>query len=199
MSKQLDIIVINDVTPRFSPNREESAKSFAPIEGTLGVVSIKSYLDRDQLEDCLSGIASIPNTMPLDGRHSILLQINNYEDWPIKIIFAYDGISHKTILHHINSYYQSNSQIPNFRKPNLIHVAGKYVLVKGNNDLFSFNPITREKTPIPDGTFAAFDTRPDLQAIARTIEIFQERADISSHIHFNYRKIINRACGIDDI
>ncbi len=44
-SKQLDIIVTTDTAPRFNFNiREGAGKSFSPVEGTLGVVAVKSTL-----------------------------------------------------------------------------------------------------------------------------------------------------------
>ena len=46
-SKQLDVIVTTDTAPRFNfHNREGVGKSFSPVEGTLGVASIKSNLDK---------------------------------------------------------------------------------------------------------------------------------------------------------
>jgi len=44
-SKQLDIIITTDTTPRFDfHNQDGSGKSFSHVEGTLGVVSVKSTL-----------------------------------------------------------------------------------------------------------------------------------------------------------
>ena len=41
-SRQLDAIVTTDTAPRFDfHNKNNSGKSFAPVEGTLGVVSVK--------------------------------------------------------------------------------------------------------------------------------------------------------------
>ena len=68
-SKQLDIIVSTDTTPRFRPT-PGSAKSFSPIEGTIGIISIKSKLDKKELNDALDGIASIPPMSALKGRTS---------------------------------------------------------------------------------------------------------------------------------
>ncbi len=70
-SKQLDVIVTTDTAPRFDfYNRDGEGKSFSPVEGTLGVASIKSTLDKQQLQDSLTGIASIPPTESLDKRVS---------------------------------------------------------------------------------------------------------------------------------
>jgi len=46
-SGQLDVLVATDTTPRFNLNNEDGAgKSFSPVDGTLGVASIKSTLDK---------------------------------------------------------------------------------------------------------------------------------------------------------
>ena len=88
-SKQLDIIISTDTAPRYNfHNSDGKGKSFGPVEGCLGVASIKSTLDKSQLEDSLNGIASIPKTQPIGNRANPALLIKNYEDWPYKIIYA---------------------------------------------------------------------------------------------------------------
>src|SRR5688572_3026378 len=55
-SKQLDIIVTTDTAPRFDLHKR-SGKSFCPVEGALGVFSVKSNLNKNELFDALAGIA----------------------------------------------------------------------------------------------------------------------------------------------
>lgn len=77
-SKQLDIIITTDTAPCFNfHNKDGAGKSFSPVEGTLGVVSVKSTLNRAELFDALGGIASIPPTRSLDGRVNVMLKIKN--------------------------------------------------------------------------------------------------------------------------
>src|SRR5262245_8542419 len=79
-SKQMDVIVTTDTAPRFDfQNRDDGGKSFSPVEGTLGAVSIKSYLDKAQLFDALEGVASIPPTMPIEGQILLTIQIGDYD------------------------------------------------------------------------------------------------------------------------
>ena len=93
-SRQLDVIVTSDTTPKFDfHNRNDNGKSFSPVDGTLCVASIKSNLNKNELEDALLGIASIPIGTPLDGLVNPLLRIPDYDDWPYKIVYATDGIS----------------------------------------------------------------------------------------------------------
>lgn len=101
-SKQLDVIVTTDTAPRYDfHNRDGGGKSFSPVEGTLGVASIKSNLDKAQLHDALAGIASIPPTESLEGRVPFTLTISNYDDWPYKVVYASNGLAAETILGHL--------------------------------------------------------------------------------------------------
>jgi hypothetical protein len=92
-SRQLDVIIATDLAPRFDlHNRDGAGKSFAPVEGALAVASIKSTLNKHELEDALSGLASIPPTRSLSGRQALGFTIANYPDWPYKIVYASKGI-----------------------------------------------------------------------------------------------------------
>ena len=126
-SKQLDILITSDVSLRFDFHNEGNAgKTFSHIEGVLGVTSVKSTLDKKELFDALGGFSSIPETGSLEKRILPFIKIPNYEDWPVKILYASDGVKYETLLKHINSFYDENSDIPLYRRPNYIHVAGKY-------------------------------------------------------------------------
>jgi hypothetical protein len=124
-SKQVDIIVTTDTSPRFDfHNREGTGKAFSPVEGTLGVISVKSTLDKKQLVDALGNLASIPATKSLEGRVLPLFRIRNYDDWPLKVIYASSGLAPDTLIAHIDEFYSENPSIPINRRPNFIHVAG---------------------------------------------------------------------------
>jgi hypothetical protein len=192
-SKQLDVIVTTDTAPQFNfHNRDGGGKSFSPVEGTLGVASIKSTLDKAQLYDALGGIASIPPTEPLDKRISFTISINDYEDWPYKIIYASNGLEAQTILNHLNAYYDEHPDIPICRRPNVIHVAGKYVIFRAIAGMSMHNRATGQNTPLDPGTFHLMTTDPDLQAIVWVLNGLQQRATASTHILFGYEDLINR-------
>ena len=85
-SKQIDILITNESSLRFDFHKGGTGKSFACIDGCVGVVSVKSKLDSYQLTDSLSNIASIPDKQPLpDGQIVGGLIIWHYDDWPYKI------------------------------------------------------------------------------------------------------------------
>lgn len=192
-SKQLDIIITTDTTPRFDfHNQDGSGKSFSHVEGTLGVVSVKSTLNGNELIDALQNIASIPPTMPLAGRHNPLIQISSYDDWPLKVLYASNGIAYETILAHIKEFYENNATIPITRRPNFIHVAGKYMIVRADRGHGTYNPSTGTRQSLVEGEYYAFDRDPDVQGIVRIIEGIQQRAVASTHILFNYSETINK-------
>ncbi|MEQ1824205.1 MAG: DUF6602 domain-containing protein [Fimbriimonadaceae bacterium] len=196
-SKQLDVIVTTDTAPCYNfHNRDGGGKSFSPVEGTLGVASIKSTLDKAQLYDALSGIASIPQTEPLGARVSPNLTIPNYDDWPYKVIYTSNGLAADTILGHLNDYYTENPQVPIFRRPNVIHVAGKYAIFRAELGMSTHDRGTNQSTPLEPGTFHVFSTDPDLQAICWVLNGLQMRATASAHILFRYDELINRLNGV---
>lgn len=193
-SRQLDVIVTNDTTPRFDlHNKDGNGKSFSPIEGTLGVVSVKSTLDQRELEDALLGIASIPHTSNLNGRLIPGVDVHDYDDWPLKIVYASDGISPKKLLMHLFAFYHLRPEIPVHRRPNIIHVAGKYVLlrtVKNMKDATSEHYGTDSKLQM--GNYNVITVGADLQGIQWAIQGLQEKALASSFIIFNYGEMINK-------
>lgn len=192
-SGQLDVLVTTDTTPRFDfHNRDGHGKSFAPVEGTLGVASIKSTLDKKQLEDALTSIATIPPTSPLEGRLSFGIQIKNYDDWPYKVIYASDGISPTTLMSHLQDFYAHHADTPFGRRPNVIHVSGKYVIFRVIAGMTVWDAGKKAEEPLEIGAFRLFTRDPDLQGIIWVLDGLQERATASNHILYSYGEIMNR-------
>jgi len=184
-SKQLDIIITNDGCPQFN-FYGEAGKTFACVEGALAAVSVKSTLDKKELFDSLHNIGSVPPTESLEGRLSPIVKINNYDDWPYKVVYASNGLNLDTILQHLVEFYSENNSVPENRRPNIIHVAGKYYILRCTGD-----EQVDGKTFKP-GTFIGFVNRPDPQAIAWVISNIQQRALASDHILFQYKFLINK-------
>ena len=184
-SKQIDLIITTDTAPRFDHlNKDGGGKSFAPVEGTLAVASIKSHLDKAQLLDALWGLASIPPTRPLDGRISTFLKLRGYEDWPFKIVYANDGLEFSTVLSHLDAFYTENPSIPISRRPDIIHVIGKYLIFRGR-DGFTLDGV--DMTP---GKFVALTYQSDIQGLTQTLEGIHSNALASTHIMFRYDWIL---------
>lgn len=196
-SKQLDVIISTDTAPKYDfHNPGGKGKSFGPVEGCLGVASIKSSLDKAQLFDSLEGIASIPATKSLEKRVNPMIKISDYDDWPYKIIYASDGLSDSAILSHINDFYTRNPQIPISRRPDIIHVAGKYVIFRIKSGMSVTNTIAGSVEEVKIGDFHSFITNSDLQAMIWTIDELQKKATASSHIIFKYSEMLNKIIGI---
>jgi hypothetical protein len=120
ISKQIDIIISNDLAIRF----EHLKRNFVLVEGVAAVVSVKSYLDKDALFDCLDNFASIPR---FDSRvvkfpllEFPLLKFTHFvSSYPRCFIFAYDGLKVKTLGEHIEEYIKESKQISQNRFPKL--------------------------------------------------------------------------------
>ena len=187
-SKQMDIIVINDKAIQFNfNNSENNGKSFSCIDGCISAVSIKSNLTSHELVDALDNISSIPNQRSLEGRVNPLFAIRNHQEWPFKIIFASDGISPEACLKTIATFYQNNNHIPLTKRPDLIHVSGKYVFIKVGR-----NTVTRDGEKLVEGTYHCVSHKPDEYGIPHAITQIQKIADSSSQIIHNYAEIIDK-------
>ena len=191
-SKQMDVIVTTDTTPRFNfYNPNGGGKAFAPVEGTLGVASIKSTLDKAKLFNALTGIASIPPTTSIEGRISITLKLSDYDDWPYKILYASKGLESSTLLDHLDTFYTEHSNVPLNRRPHLIHVAGKYVLLRGVKGLSIVSTAQGRDKESEIGKFHLFTRNPDLQGIIGALNGLQQNATASTHIMYSYCEVFN--------
>ncbi len=187
-SKQIDLIVSNDKSLRFNfHNQDGSGKSFACIDGCVAVASIKSNLDSYQLVDSLNNIASLPNKTPIDGRHNPLIRIKNYDNWPFKIVYASDGVSKETISKKIEQFYLDNPNIPIHKRPDLIHVAGKYVFIRVEK-----GTTTRDGTRLEPNTFHCQDQHPDEFGIPCAVIKIQVISAASDHLLHRYGVIIDK-------
>lgn len=187
-SKQVDLIISSSTSPQYKMADTDSAgKSFSCIEGCLAVVSVKSKLDTKQLYDALSNIASIPEKQLINEiRVNPLLKLPNYEDWPYKIIYASDGISCETLLSSIEQFYVEYPDIPYYYRPNLIHVGGKYNIVR----IFPDGGKNLRGDPIPAHVFYPHQDQSDFYAFQLAIQHIQKNATAAQHILFNYDQIL---------
>ncbi len=187
-SSQIDVIVTINTSLQFNfHNQTGEGKSFACIDGCAGIVSIKSNLTSAELKDALANIASIPDKQPIEGRVNPLYQFSGYNDWPYKIIFASDGISWEKCLEVLNEYYIANPNIPSHKRPNLIHVAGKYVV---------FRLLSDEK--FPDGRLGnvgqywAWNKNTDTLGLLTATLNLQDVADNSKQVIFKYSELLDK-------
>lgn len=198
-SAQLDVIVTTDTTPRFNfPNAGDASKSFSPVDGTLAVASIKSTLNKTELEDALRGFASIPRCLPLTGRVPHGISISEHDDWPYKILYATAGIDGSTLASHLDAFYQRNPEIPDCRRPNVIHVSGAYTLTRVVPGMSGWDNVSNSRVELAVGRFLLSARDPDLSALLLVLDALQQRAGASAHILYSYGELRQRVLGIPD-
>lgn len=123
-SRQTDIIITSAFAPQYNFfNPDGMGKSFSYVDSTLGVVEVKSFLNKDELKNALQGFGSIPQQLPMTSDR-VYPEVHgaDFENWPLKVLFACDGLSRSTIFEHLKAFYDEHPDIPPNRRADLIHV-----------------------------------------------------------------------------
>lgn len=113
LSRQIDVIVKNDLFPKFG----EHKKTCVLAESVAGAISVKSHLNKAALEESIENVASVPSfseaTLSLSNSSSVRegLREQFITKWPFRAIFAYSGIDPDTLYKHALSYYQRHAAI----------------------------------------------------------------------------------------
>jgi hypothetical protein len=188
-SAQLDIIITSDSTLQFNfHNKEGIGKSFACVDGCVGTVSVKSTLTSPELVDALQNIASIPDKQPLTNkRHSPSAIIKDYDDLLHKVVYASAGIELPTLLETLTGFYKKRPDIPIHRRPNLIHVSGKYAIIR----IGKAGGKTRDGDFIEPNTFYGMPETSNALALLHTVAGIQNIAWTWRHISVFYDELIN--------
>ena len=112
---------------------------------------------------------------------------DNWRDTPYKVVFAYDGIDAHKICGYIKSFFDQHKHIPLFRRPNIIHVLGKYVIIRTNRSMTVLNPVGQPDLDQPiEGQFHPFFTGSDVSALGWTLNEIQDKASFSNFLLFKY-------------
>ncbi len=199
LSNQIDLLVVNDFSLNFAyfDQHSQNNKKIQTVEGCLAAVSVKSTLDKDQLDDALSNLASIPK-MPDDMFDKInpglgVEMRKDYLNFPKKIVFAFSGLSVETILEHINSFYSLNNTLLDYQKAELIIVNNSYCIERALNG----GAKTRDGSNIPEGTYHPMHSVTNPKGFGalplfRLLMRIQETAQYSPHIIFEYNKYFDK-------
>jgi hypothetical protein len=191
-SAQIDVIITTDACPRFDiVGNGNVKKSFAPVDGCLGIASIKSNLDKKNLQEALEGFASLPDKLPLDGKINPNFRIPDYEDWPTKILYSSQGLDANTILNHINEFYEIRSEIPIGKRPSYVHVGGKFLITRFKNGMTYSTPDVTLSSQENAGKFFLTENKSDMQAISWVLHDLQSRAVAATHMTHEYGYLIN--------
>ena len=191
-SKQIDLIVINNSAIRFNLPENDSRKSFSFIEGAIGAISVKSMLDKDQLIDSLENINSIPDIVPLKGRVNPMIVIGDEYCPIIKMVYAHDGLSADTILEHLDEFYKSKN-IPHSRKPVIIHVLNKYMIIRCDGiDMSQKDLSTGKIISLEIGKFYKFEGRINIQAMMYVLARLQEYSSLYNNVSYDHLYLLNK-------
>lgn len=98
-SRQIDLIVTNDLTLQFKEFNDRLEKSFNCIEGCYAAISVKSTLDKKELLDSIDNLASIPTVRSIRLSPMFKDGDNFLKQVPLRVIFSYKGIDKKSVLH----------------------------------------------------------------------------------------------------
>lgn len=165
-SRQMDVLVFSDLALQYGIIAKTSIpKTFTCVDGIVGVVSIKTHLSGKEMIDALGCISSLPQKLPLDGRVPDIVKLGGYEEWPYKVVCAYTGLAARTILRHIEAFYESNPSIPYDRRPNVVHVLGKYCIIRTSSQ----GEETRLGRKLPRNAFVIADNDPDFVGFVKSI------------------------------
>ena len=131
-SRQIDIIITNDLTLNFKNFDQQNGKAFSVTDGTYCVISIKSMLNKEGLFDSLDNLHSVPQFSDIDINPS-LKNTQKSERIPHRIIFGFDGIDVKTIGIYLNEYY-SKHKIPENQRIDFIVVNNKFIIQNSGHE-----------------------------------------------------------------
>jgi len=191
-SKQLDVLVVDDLAPQFNfLNRDGNGKTFACIDGCIGVASIKSTLDSKELRNALAGFASLPEKQPLAQRQNPMVRIQNYDNWPYKIIYAKSGVSSDTLIDTLTTFYEKQPSVPMNRRPDIIHVGDSLCICKVGPD----GATTKAGTQIAGNTFHPINLAGgiDPYALCSVITELQVTAAAARHVITSYKWLVDGA------
>lgn len=189
-SKQMDVIVKNDLFPKF----EQNHKTFVLVDSVAAAATVKSYLDTAALEDCLANIASIPqlDTKTFSLQNSSIgrpgLENDFVKSHPSLVVFAYDGITSANLDISIINFYRKNPSIPMNRRPHFIIVNGKYFFQRLLIDTPSVNgPVLRADT------WTKVDLSEDLKGVplSRLIHDVNSYNTYLSRMSLNFHEYLN--------
>jgi len=188
-SSQIDLIVHNDLSLQFNTLQEFAQKSFVTIEGCYAVISVKTSLDKQQLENSLDGFSTIPTTPKLNVDPLVKLG-KLHESIPLRIIFAFSGVSSDTIKSHLENYYEKNNT-PYNEQVRLIIVNNRYVIIRTVDE----GRTVRGET-VPENTFFISDPTHNYKGayfLHYLLADLQFMSNIGSHVLFSHTLYLDKS------
>ncbi|MEP0823873.1 MAG: hypothetical protein HRF40_00150, partial [Nitrososphaera sp.] len=126
----VEAIFSNNYSLQFREYSEHKLeKEFASIEACYAVISVKTYLSKEELYDALDNLNSIPKNNKVIINPTVFEPAQILPEIPQKMIFAFRGPNLETTQKYLAQYHQEK-QIPPQYQPNMILVNKKYHLSK---------------------------------------------------------------------
>lgn len=200
-SKQIDVIVTAGLAPRIESHSTDVV--VAPLEDTIGVVEVKSHLDKQRLLEALDNLAALPRLEEPQSTLPPFLKEQDahfWWDWPLKAIFAFDAISKETLWSHLQEYYKQHPDVPPENRVSLIYVVDQYTIhrITPGVQVINADGSVAENQPAP-GEYRWFDNLANVGALAGFITELHQRAFVARLMIWPYRQwvanVVNRALG----
>lgn len=146
-SKQLDILITTEHTLKFLHTVEENSKTFNCIEGCVAVISMKTNLNKSDLNDSILNLDSIPKIKKF-AKHPIYTNIDELvKELPLKIIFALRGSDYKTTWKNLHEILEENN-ITAEQSPDFIVINNEFTIAKRRKAYSAITQKGLNTTPI---------------------------------------------------
>jgi hypothetical protein len=188
-SKQLDLIITDSSSLRYDfHNRDGGGKTFACVDGCIGVISSKTTLNKSEVCEALKNIASIPPNTALTPRNSdSRLDLSAMHDGPVKAVIGQKGIDPHDLIGHVGEFYVAHPDIPLSRRPNYIHVLGRYCWVGIRTPLKIDDGV--EAQP---GQFCLRQKEPDLYFFCELLLYIEKLSRMHRAVWYDYTPIFSK-------
>lgn len=187
-SKQIDIIVTNDLTLQFKKFASNGGKAFCTIEGCYAAIAVKSELTEQRLVQSLDEFASIPK-MPQLEITKFVNPGDTVERLPFRIIFAFSGINCQHTMNYINEYYKSG-KIPIEQTVDLVIVNNEFVIQKVGRNGGELS----DGTKLPPFAYVPMDKKKYIggYGLWQLITMIQLSTNLSSHILLGFQRYTDK-------
>jgi hypothetical protein len=176
-SGQLDIIISSGYAPKFVPFPEDG-KVVREIDGVLGITSVKSTLTPGEMKKALKEFSQVPQMKTGDAHVNPALRNVQMDSFIFLHVYANACDSMEVVFRCIHEFYEENSGVPLNRRPDLIHVNSKGVIVKAKRGTMYGDETLEE------GTYYQLDFKTNFFGLAYAIDEIRRRVALLPHVNF---------------
>jgi hypothetical protein len=129
-SGQIDLIVSAGSAPRYAFLKSHGGKSFRQVDGVIAAISIKSTIRLTDVSRILDDFSKIPQMQTQAKDVNPGIQNFDVSDFLMCAVYASKCDDLLSIASKVREHYSVNQDIPQNRRPSLIHVNGKGVIFR---------------------------------------------------------------------